>query len=123
MKWFLLVLKKYADFSGRAQRAEYWYFTLFCFLISIALTIVDGAMGLYSTDARIGVFEGLFILAVFIPSLAVTIRRLHDTNRSAWWFLIAFIPVVGTIVLIIFFVQPGTLGENKYGPNPKLAAT
>ena len=123
MKWFLLVLKKYADFSGRAQRAEYWYFTLFCFLISIALTIVDNAMGLYSTDARIGVFEGLFILAVFIPSLAVTIRRLHDTNRSAWWFLIAFIPVVGTIVLIIFFVQPGTLGENKYGPNPKLAAT
>lgn len=121
MNWFLVVLKKYAIFTGRAQRAEYWYFFLFYILIFIGLSIIDGIMGSFSAESGIGLLSGLYTLAMFIPSLAVGVRRLHDTGRSGWWLLIGIIPLIGPIVLIVFFVQDSVPGDNLYGPNPKAA--
>lgn len=119
MNWFLVVLKKYATFSGRAQRAEYWYFLLFSTLIVIALSVIDGITGSYNEDTGWGLLSGLYSIAVLLPSIAVGARRLHDTSRTGWWLLIGLIPVIGTIVLIVFFVLDSTLGDNAYGPNPK----
>lgn len=119
MYWYWKVLQKYADFSGRAQRMEYWYFYLFTALITLALAILDVLIGSFDRAAGVGVLSGLYSLAVLIPNLAVTIRRLHDTNRSGWWFLIVLVPIVGGIVLIIFLLQDSTPGVNQYGANPK----
>jgi uncharacterized membrane protein YhaH (DUF805 family) len=121
MSWFLAVLKKYAVFSGRAQRAEYWYFFLFYLLIHIALVVVDRVTGSFNSEAGMGLFGGVFALAMLLPSLAVSVRRLHDTDRSGWWLLIAFVPLIGGIVLLIFAVQDGTPGDNRFGSNPKAA--
>ena len=121
MNWFLLALKKYTVFSGRAQRAEYWYFVLFYVLISIGLSMIDGVVGTFDQETEVGLLSGLFSLATLLPSIAVGARRLHDTGRSGWWLLIGFIPVIGAIVLIVFFVQDSTPGDNVYGPNPKTA--
>ena len=119
MNWFLMVLKKYATFSGRAQRAEYWYFLLFSSLIVIALSVIDSLTGSYNEETGWGLLSGLFSIAVLIPSIAVGVRRLHDTARTGWWLLIGMIPLIGTIVLIVLFVQDSTPGDNAYGPNPK----
>ncbi|ELP71252.1 DUF805 domain-containing protein [Streptomyces turgidiscabies] len=112
MNYFLDVLKKYAVFSGRSRRKEYWMFALFSIIISIVLAIIDNAMG----SQILGI---VYTLAVFLPGLGVTVRRLHDTNRSGWWVLIALVPLVGAITLIVFTCLDGDQGENKYGPNPK----
>ena len=122
MNWFLIVLKKYADFSGRSQRAEYWYFVLFYVLIFLALSVVDGVAGVMYEEVGIGLLGGLFALAMLIPSLAVTVRRLHDTSRSGWWILISLIPLIGEIVLFVFTCLDSTPDTNAYGPNPKAAA-
>lgn len=121
MDWFLVVLKKYATFSGRAQRAEYWYFYLFYTLIYIGLAILDWMMGVYSLEFGIGWLSGLFCLALLVPSFAVLFRRLHDTGRSGWWLLIGLIPLIGPIVLIVFLAQDSAAEENTYGLNPKAA--
>jgi uncharacterized membrane protein YhaH (DUF805 family) len=115
------VLRKYVDFSGRARRAEYWFFALVNLLISIGLSIIDSILGLGGSGS-VGILSGLYGLAVLLPSLAVACRRLHDTNRSGWWILIALIPIIGVIVLIIFAVQDSDPGTNQYGPNPKEVA-
>jgi uncharacterized membrane protein YhaH (DUF805 family) len=122
MKWFLIVLKKYADFSGRAQRAEYWFFTLFYVIFFLALSLVDGAAGLFNVIYGVGVLSGLFALAMIIPSISVSVRRLHDTSRSGWWLLIGLIPLIGAIVLLVFVCLDSTPGTNTYGPNPKETA-
>ncbi len=122
MNWYLLALKKYAEFSGRSQRSEYWFFVLFYFLIAVVLSIVDVSAGFTSLHTGIGLFSALFMLAMFIPSLAVGVRRLHDIGRTGWWILIGLIPFVGWIVLLIFAVQDSQPGTNEYGPNPKEAA-
>jgi uncharacterized membrane protein YhaH (DUF805 family) len=119
MKWFMIVLKKYADFSGRAQRAEYWFFILFYLLFFLGLSIVDNTLGLLNENIGVGLLGGLFALALLIPSIAVSIRRLHDTSRSGWWLLIGLIPLVGEIVLLVFYCLDSTPGTNAYGPNPK----
>ena len=113
MSWFIKVLKNYAVFSGRAQRTEYWMFTLFYFIIYAVLFAVE-AFTLGTPFAAL-----LFALAVLIPYLAVTIRRLHDTNRSGWWILIALVPAIGGIVLLVFMVLDSDPDENRFGPNPK----
>ena len=113
MNWYLEVLKKYAVFSGRARRKEYWMFLLFNIVIALVLGFVEGLAN------GPGIVSMLYSLAVLIPSIAVSVRRLHDTDRSGWWLLIALIPLIGTIVLIVFFVQDSKPGENQYGPNPK----
>ncbi len=122
MNWFLTALNKYATFSGRAQRAEYWYFFLFYILIFIGLSIIDGVMGSFSGETGMGLLGGLMSLALLIPSVAVGVRRLHDTGRSGWWLLIALIPLVGAIVILVFTVQDSETGTNAYGPNPKAGA-
>ena len=113
MNWYLEVLKKYAVFQGRAGRKEYWYFILFYILTYIVLAIIDGMTGTFSDG--IGLLSGLYSLATLIPSLAVAVRRLHDTNRSGWWLLISLVPIIGAIVLLVFMVQESQPGNNQYG--------
>lgn len=122
MNWYLEVLKKYAVFAGRARCKEYWYFVLFNILVSIVLAIIDGATGSFSTEAGMGLLGGIYTLAVLIPGVAVSVRRLHDTNHRGWWLLIALVPLIGAIVLLVFMVQKSEQGENQYGSNP-MAAT
>jgi uncharacterized membrane protein YhaH (DUF805 family) len=121
MKWFMAALKKYADFSGRARRSEYWYFVLFYVLIYIFLAFMDGMVGSFSAGTQIGLFSGLFALIMLIPSISVGVRRLHDTDRSGWWLLLSLIPIIGAIVLLVFTVQDSQASQNRFGLNPKLA--
>ena len=121
MNWYLEVLKKYAVFSDRARRKEYWFFTLFNIIISIVLTVIDGVVGSFSPEAGMGFLGGIYALAVLIPAIAVSVRRLHDTERSGWWLLIALVPLIGTLVLLLFMVQDSKPGQNQYGANPKEA--
>ena len=119
MSWYLQALKKYAVFSGRSRRMEYWYFVLFNIIVSIVLGVIDGLLGTSGSYAGAGLLSGIYGLAVLIPSLAVTVRRLHDTDRTGWWILIALVPLIGVIVLLVFALLEGTPGDNQYGPNPK----
>ncbi|NIT60881.1 MAG: DUF805 domain-containing protein [Aliifodinibius sp.] len=123
MNWYIKVLQQYADFEGRARRKEYWMFTLVNFLITMALQVLTFMVAGMNPESTLGLFLsgilGLYGLAVFIPSLAVGVRRLHDTGRSGWWLLISLVPVVGIIVLIVFLVQDSQAGTNQYGENPK----
>lgn len=121
MNWYLEVLKKYAVFNGRARRKEYWYFVLFNIIISIVLAAIEGSTGSFSPEAGVGLLGGIYTLAVLIPSIAVSVRRLHDTERSGWWLLIALIPLIGAIVLLVFMVQDSKPGQCQYGANPKEA--
>jgi uncharacterized membrane protein YhaH (DUF805 family) len=116
MQWYLQVLQRYIDFTGRATRTEYWMFALFNVIVSIALSIIGYVVAGSNGQSAL---SSLYSLAVLLPSLGVSVRRLHDTNRSGWWLLIAFVPVIGIIVLIVFLVQDSDPGENRYGPNPK----
>lgn len=118
MNWYLAVLKKYAVFSGRATRSEYWYFALFNIIVSVVLALVDSLIGTGGSES-LGILSGLYSLAVLLPSLGVAIRRLHDTDRTGWWLLIGLVPLIGIIVLLVFFIQDSQPGDNKYGPNPK----
>jgi uncharacterized membrane protein YhaH (DUF805 family) len=127
MQWYIKVLKQYADFSGRARRTEFWMFVLINFLVSIVLGIIDSLIGTATVVGGSGMVSfspgllgGIYSLAVLVPSLAVGCRRLHDTDRSGWWQLIAVIPLIGAIVLIVFWAQDGQRMPNKYGVNPKM---
>ena len=117
MDWYLAVLKKYAVFSGRARRKEYWMFLLFNLLIAVTLGVIEGVLG------SPGVLGLLYTLAVLIPGLAVTIRRLHDTDRTGWWLLIGLVPLIGTIVILVFMIIEGDASDNEYGPDPKAGLT
>ena len=119
MSWYLEALKKYATFRGRSRRKEYWYFTLFNMIVMLLLMAIDGMMGSFSSKAGIGFLSTIYSLAVIIPGIAVSIRRLHDTSRSGWWLVISFVPIIGGIVLLVFMVQDSKPGENEFGPNPK----
>ena len=122
MNWYFEVLKKYAVFSGRARRKEYWFFVLFNIIISIILAVIDGVTGTLDPASGMGLLGLICTLAILIPALAVSVRRLHDTGRSGWWLLILLIPLIGTIVILIFMVQDSKPEENQYGPNPKTAS-
>ena len=119
MNWYLQVLKKYADFGGRAMRKEYWMFILFNIIFSIVAMILDNILGTAMEGVGYGLFYILYGLAVFIPGLAVSVRRLHDVGKSGWMILIVLIPIVGAIWLLVLMVTDSNPGENKYGPNPK----
>ena len=112
------VLAKYVRFQGRASRPEYWYWILFYIVLSIIASMLDRAVFNTSYGSWFSAIVGLGLL---LPSLAVTVRRLHDTSRSGWWILLGLIPVVGGIILIVFYVQDSH-GDNKYGPSPKPGA-
>ena len=115
MYWYLAVLKKYAVFSGRAGREEYWYFALFNLVIGIALAFVDFSIAYSQPAAGSVTLSGLYSLFVFIPSIAVSVRRLHDTNRSAWWLLIILLPLIGLLIFLVFMLLESDAGQNLYG--------
>lgn len=113
---------KYATFDGRARRSEYWYFYLFNFLIMLVLLLLGYFMADMSGFSVITILSSLYSLAIIIPNLAVTCRRLHDTGKSGVWILIGFVPCVGTILLLIFLCTDSVQGDNEYGPSPKYPA-
>ncbi|MFT6607760.1 MAG: uncharacterized membrane protein YhaH (DUF805 family) [Halocynthiibacter sp.] len=108
------VFSKYVTFTGRARPAEFWYWVLFTMSASIALSIIDAVI----IGGGNQLFSPLFSIAVFLPSLAVAVRRLHDTDHSGWFYLLIFIPIIGWIILIVFYATEGTRGDNRFGPNP-----
>lgn len=127
MHWMLMPLRRYADFAGRSRRKEYWMFFLFNLLVSLvvwgllAVTFLAGLSETEMTVIMTPVFliYGLLVLALIIPGIAVTVRRLHDIDRSGWSILLGLIPVVGAILLIVFYCTEGTPGPNSYGDDPK----
>lgn len=119
MKWYLKVLKHYADFSGRARRKEYWMFVLFNMIFLIVAIILDNVLGLTVDDSPFGVFYFLYGFAIVIPALAVNVRRLQDVGKSGWWFLIIFVPFIGPVWLFVLLVIESQQGYNKWGQNPK----
>jgi uncharacterized membrane protein YhaH (DUF805 family) len=109
------VTKHYFDFNGRTRRAAFWYFVLVYFIIAIVVAIIQNV-------AHLGnILTGLLSLALLLPNLGIAVRRLHDTNRSGWWILIGLVPIVGWILLIVWYCAAGTTGANEYGPDPKAA--
>ena len=122
MKWYIEVMRKYAVFSGRARRQEYWMFVLSNVIIVVFLGIIDGMADSDFEGSR-STLTTLYVLATLIPFLAVGVRRLHDTGRSGWWMLIGVIPIIGAIVLLICIIQDSQLMDNQYGPNPKREIT
>jgi uncharacterized membrane protein YhaH (DUF805 family) len=133
MEWMLLPLRRYARFTGRSRPKEYWMFILFLLLCFAVIGIVESLLGLSTTEhwvrrgpwafdtgysTRGGPLTGLFGLAILIPWLAVAVRRLHDTDRRGFWLLIIFFPVIGSLVLLVFFIMSGTRGPNRFGPDP-----
>jgi uncharacterized membrane protein YhaH (DUF805 family) len=109
-----ILTKHYFDFEGRTRRSVFWYFFLANIIIAIVLNVVDTMMLHLG-----GILGMLYALATLLPGLGIGVRRLHDTNHSGWWLLIALIPLVGAIVLIVFYVQEGTKGQNQFGADPK----
>jgi uncharacterized membrane protein YhaH (DUF805 family) len=123
------VYRNFVNFDGRAARSEYWWYILFSILVSIVIMFVEAALGLgqgsvssgdggFSAAYAGGPLSIIWSLGNLIPSLAVGIRRLHDTDRSGWWLLIALVPLIGAIVLIVFFATKGTSGANRFGNDP-----
>ncbi|AWV43641.1 DUF805 domain-containing protein [Hafnia alvei] len=115
MNWYIKVLKNYATFSGRARRKEYWMFALIQGTVWAILYVL-----MLTSDSSLiaGIFI-VFVLATLVPSLAVVVRRLHDIERSGWFYFISFIPVVGPIILLVWSCKAGTTGANRYGADPK----
>jgi uncharacterized membrane protein YhaH (DUF805 family) len=107
----------YVKFDGRASRPAYWWWFLFTILVAVAASIIDAAIGSF------GVISGIAGLALFLPGLSVAIRRLHDTDHSGWWVLIGLIPIIGFIVLLVFYLRQSDPGENRYGPPPAEGVT
>ncbi|HEX4251406.1 MAG TPA: DUF805 domain-containing protein [Pseudonocardia sp.] len=119
MQWYLKVLRQYADFTGRARRTEFWMFVLFSVIISIVLSFVDSLIFGRGPNGGGGPLSLLYSLAVLLPSIAVSARRLHDIGRSGWWQLIGIIPIIGWILVIVWFATPGKAEPNQWGQNPK----
>lgn len=117
MNWYLMALRKYASFEGRTQRAEYWFFTLFSFIITLVLIVIDITIGMFNISAGLSL-SLVYIFLVLLPSVAALVRRLHDTNRSGWWFFLILIPIIGLVMLLMFLLQDSK-EDNQYGLNPK----
>ncbi|WP_067520058.1 DUF805 domain-containing protein [Endozoicomonas ascidiicola] len=114
MEYFISALKQYATFEGRARRKEYWMYFLFYIIFFFVVTIIDSVIGT-------AILSLIYSLGMVIPSISIAARRLHDTDRSGWWQLILFVPLIGTIVMLVFLVQDSK-ADNEYGPNPKTVA-
>lgn len=125
MKWYLMAWQGFADFQGRSRRAEFWTFALANFVIISVLSLAMIGFGVVKEPvigASSGMIAAAYALAVALPSLACTVRRLHDTGKTGWWSVLWFIPVAGEIVLMVMLAMDGTRGSNRYGPDPKLAS-
>ena len=120
MEWYLKVVKEnYANFDGRARRKEYWMFLLFNIIFAIAAMILDNVLGIAIEGVGYGPLYGIYALALFIPGLALSVRRLHDVGKSGWFMFIALVPIIGGIWLLILACTDGDSGDNEYGSNPK----
>ncbi|MCQ4140993.1 DUF805 domain-containing protein [Chryseobacterium sp. EO14] len=120
MKWYLKVLKQYADFSGRARRTEYWMYLLFNLIFAVIAAILDNILGLkFTPEIPYGYLYLLYALVTFLPGLAVSVRRLHDVDKSGWFLFISLIPIIGGIWLLVLYATEGTQGRNQYGDDPK----
>lgn len=121
--WMQQPLRKYADFNGRARRMEYWMFFALNIGVSVVANILDGVLGMTGMVAGVyGPLTLLAFLALIVPGIAVGVRRLHDQDKSGWWLLLAFVPIIGALVLLVFMFLEGTKGDNQYGPDPKAGA-
>ena len=130
MEWYLKVMRdNYANFKGRARRKEYWMYTLIFTVLLIALMTIMFSVLSFSDETGIETGPGVyltvilvivFLFAHFIPTIALTVRRLHDTGKSGWWYLIVLVPFLGNFVIFIFTLIDGDRGDNKYGSNPKI---
>jgi uncharacterized membrane protein YhaH (DUF805 family) len=125
MRWMFMPFRRYAEFSGRSRRKEYWMFALLNMIVWAIICV----LGLWGADSRLFsdteelmmyflATGGVYLLITLIPSLAVAIRRLHDTDKSGWMLLLGLIPLVGGLILLIFYVTEGTRGPNRFGPDP-----
>ncbi len=120
LEWMLLPLKRYTDFAGRSRRKEYWFFLLFVLIVAIALSIVEGVLGLSGMVGGVyGPLTLIFLLGILVPSIAVQIRRFHDQDKSGWFVLLSLIPFVGGLIVLVFMFLEGTKGPNRFGPDPK----
>lgn len=131
MEWVLMPLKRYAEFTGRSRRKEFWTWYLFVLIMYFVLMYLDAALGLggtatgYAQGGSVGFnmtggwLTILFMLAVLVPNIAVAVRRMHDIGKSGWMVLIGIIPLIGWIIVLFFYAQPGEPGPNRYGPDPK----
>ena len=125
MEWMMMPLKRYADFSGRSQRKEYWMFVLGYMIVFLVLAILGAALGAFdeSGSGTLGtIFLGLIVLLglfLFVPSLAVQVRRFHDQDKSGWFVLLGFIPYIGGLIVLVFMCLEGTRGPNRFGEDPK----
>lgn len=122
VNWFVEVLKKYAVFSGRAHRREYWYFALVASIIAVVLFVIDIVTETYDREVGLGLLSGIFLLIMFVPSIAAGVRRLHDTGKSGWWWFISLVPLLGPLVLLVMCAQPGQPGANDYGADPAVSS-
>jgi len=120
MEWATLPLKRYAEFTGRSRRKEYWMFGLLSLGNYIKASVLDRIAGMNGMIfGTYGPITALVALGLLVPSLAVSIRRLHDSDRSGWWLLLGLVPMVGEIIVLVFMVLKGTRGANRFGANPK----
>lgn len=120
IEWYKkVVFEKYANFSGRARRSEYWYFLLMNMIIAIVAIIIDSVSGLNIAPLPYGYVYFAYLFLTLLPGFAVAVRRLHDVGKSGWFFLISFIPFIGAIWLLVLFCSEGESGTNAYGPDPK----
>ena len=108
--------EKYYNFNDRAQRSEYWWFALFACGVTIVLSVLDNLI--FNNASGYGIFSTIWGFAILLPYLGVGVRRLHDLDKSGWWLLISFIPVIGFIILVFWFIQQGTRGQNRFGADP-----
>jgi uncharacterized membrane protein YhaH (DUF805 family) len=112
------ITKKYAEFSSRASRKEFWLFFLFYIIAWVVLSVIDGLVGTYDVESGFGMFSGIYMLATLVPYLAVCVRRLHDTDRSGWWLLVSLVPLIGAIWFIVLCCLKGSDEENRFGADP-----
>lgn len=119
MDWFIYALQRFRDFDGRSRRKEFWNYILFYLLMSIGATFLDNIFGFSDVGDNVGPIHSLFVFIMLIPSIAVSVRRLHDVNKSGWFLLVGFIPIIGFIWLLIYYLRPGDYGPNRFGPDPK----
>lgn len=119
MEWYIGAFSKYLDFGGRARREEFWYFFLFNMIVSIVLVIIDASMSGANQKMTFAMLSLIYVAVAFLPALSVSVRRLHDTGRSGWWLLFGLLPLVGTIVLLVFWVSDSSPNDNAYGASPK----
>ena len=118
MHWYVKAIKSYAVFRGRASRSEYWWFILPSLFITLVLIWVDFQIGTMNRELGLGLLSGIFDLGMALPYISVSIRRLHDTGRSGWLFLLSFIPLVN-IAYLVLMILDSQQGDNRYGPYPK----